>query len=92
MTITHAKNHRGQNDDNESISVTLKAHGRRNNDLVGEKEAAEILGVTPGTLQVWRSTGRYAIPFIKVGRLVKYRTDVLDRWLESRTHVSGYTK
>ena len=60
--------------------------------LVGEKEAAEILGVTPGTLQVWRSTGRYAIPFIKVGRLVKYRPDVLEIWLESRTHLSGATE
>ena len=60
--------------------------------LVGEKEAAEILGVTPGTMQVWRSTGRYAIPFIKVGRLVKYRPDVLEGWLKSRTRASGATE
>ena len=59
--------------------------------LVDEKEAAAILGVTPGTLQVWRSTGRYEIPFIKVGRLVKYRRSVLESWLESRTRLSGAT-
>lgn len=68
-------------------------NGRSHTDsLVGEKEAAEILGVTPGTLQVWRSTGRYAIPFVKVGRLVKYRTSNLQSWIESRTRVSGATE
>ncbi len=61
-------------------------------DLVGEKEAAVILGVTPGTLQVWRSTGRYAIPFLKVGRLVKYRRSALENWLVSRTRLSGATQ
>jgi predicted site-specific integrase-resolvase len=61
-------------------------------DLVEEKVAAKILGVTPGTLQVWRSTGRYALPFVKVGRLVRYRPSVLKRWLESRTRVSGATE
>lgn len=60
--------------------------------LLDEKEAAEILGVTPGTLQVWRPTGRYAIPFIKVGRLVKYRPSALEEWIESRTRVSGATE
>lgn len=64
----------------------------RGGSLVGEKEAAEILGVTPGTLQVWRSTGRYAIPFIKVGRLVKYRPSALEDWLEARTRLSGATE
>lgn len=67
-------------------------NGRSRTDLVGEKEAAEILGVTPGTLQVWRSTGRYAIPFVKVGRLVKYRASNLESWIQSRTRVSGATE
>ena len=62
------------------------------NDMVDEKEAAVILGVTRGTLQVWRSTGRYSIPFVKVGRLVKYRRSVLESWLESRTRVTGATE
>ena len=72
--------------------MTLSQTTHETKKLLGEKEAAEILGVTPGTLQVWRSTGRYAIPFIKVGRLVKYRPDVLEIWLESRTHLSGATE
>lgn len=61
------------------------------NDLVGEVRAAEILDVSPGTLQVWRSTGRYGIPFVKVGRRVKYRLSALHEWIESRTRTSGTT-
>ena len=46
--------------------------------------AAEYLGVQPGTLSVWRSTGRYAVPFLKVGRKVLYSKRDLDAWLASR--------
>ena len=49
-------------------------------------EAAEYIGVTVRTLSVWRCVGRYNIPFIKVGRLVKYRKSALDAFLDSRTH------
>ncbi len=48
-------------------------------------DAANYLGITPGTLNVWCCTKRHAIPYIKVGRLVKYRKAELDNWLESRT-------
>jgi excisionase family DNA binding protein len=61
-------------------------------DLVTEQEAAEILKIAPGTLSVWRSTGRYSIPFIKVGRRVRYRRADLDAWLESRTRANGATE
>jgi hypothetical protein len=59
--------------------------------LLDEKQAAAKLDVTPGTLSVWRSTGRYALPFIKVGRKVRYRTADLDNWLLQRTRGSGAT-
>lgn len=48
-------------------------------------EAAEYIGVTPRTLEVWRSTKRHTLPYIKVGRLVKYRQRDLDAWLDART-------
>ena len=51
-------------------------------------EAANYIGVKPGTLAVWRSTKRYKIPFIKVGRLVKYRKSDLDDFLEKQTVLS----
>ena len=64
----------------------------RNTDLVDETEAAEILDVVPGTLQVWRSTGRYNIPFIKIGRKVRYSRTALNAWIESRTRSTGATE
>lgn len=53
--------------------------------LHANKSAAQYLGVEPGTLNVWRSTGRYDLAYIKVGRLVKYRQSVLDAFLMDRT-------
>lgn len=64
----------------------------KNSDLVDEREAAEILDVSPGTLSCWRSTGRYALPFVKVGRKVRYSRSGLNAWLESRTRGTGATK
>lgn len=60
-------------------------------ELLNEVEAAAAIDVTPGTLSVWRSTGRYGIPFIKIGRNVRYRRSDLVSWLESRTRASGAT-
>jgi len=36
---------------------------------VSDIQAAEVLGAKKTTLAVWRSTGRYNLPFVKVGRL-----------------------
>ena len=52
--------------------------------LLSNQEAALYLGITPRTLEVWRCTKRYIIPYIKVGRLVKYRPCDLDVFLEER--------
>lgn len=52
--------------------------------LLNEDEAAQILTVEPQTLAVWRSTGRYNLPFIRMGRLIRYRRADLEAWLESR--------
>jgi len=49
------------------------------------EQAAAYLGVAKGTLDVWKCTGRYSLPVIKVGRLTKYRKSDLDAWLASRT-------
>lgn len=49
------------------------------------KDAAEFLGVTVPTLNVWRCTGRYSLPFIRVGRKIRYRLSDLEKFLESRT-------
>ena len=53
--------------------------------LVDEKLAAEILGITPGTLSVWRCTRRYPLPYVKIGRTVRYRLSDLEEFARSRT-------
>jgi len=58
-------------------------------ELLATPPAADYIGVEPHTLEIWRSTGRYHIPFVKVGRLVKYRRTDLDAWLASRTINTG---
>lgn len=60
-------------------------------ELLSADQAAATIDVTSGTLSVWRSTGRYGIPFIKIGRKVRYRKSDLIAWLESRTRESGAT-
>lgn len=57
---------------------------------VDDKQAAEVLAVKTTTLAVWRSTGRYSLPYFKVGRLVKYRLSDLAEFQASRTaHHTG---
>lgn len=70
---------------------TLSQVVERSRELLDEKQAAEHLTVSPGTLAVWRSTGRYNLPFVKVGRMVRYRLSDLDAWLEARSRESGAT-
>ena len=64
---------------------------QRSRELLDEKAAAKLLDLKPGTLSVWRSTGRYKIPFVKIGHLVRYRRTDLESWLESRVRESGAT-
>lgn len=71
---------------------TLSEIVERTRDLLDEQQAAEHLTVSPGTLSVWRSTGRYNLPFVKVGRMVRYRRADLDAWLEARSRESGSTE
>lgn len=52
------------------------------NDLLSRKEAAEYLGVSESTLAIWKCTGRYQLPCVKIGRLVKYRRADLDAFIE----------
>jgi len=53
--------------------------------LLDEESAAEILGVVPGTLSVWRSTGRYDLRYVKIGSLVKYRPSDIRTFIKHRT-------
>ena len=51
--------------------------------LISIQQAAEYLGITVGTIYQWRS--QHKIPYIKVGRRVKFKKEQLDQWLTERT-------
>ncbi|MCL1112542.1 helix-turn-helix domain-containing protein [Shewanella basaltis] len=51
------------------------------NTLLTPAEVARYLGVTIGTLSVWRCTGRYPLNFIKVGRRVMYRQSDVENFV-----------
>ncbi len=51
-------------------------------------QAAEYLGgLQPNTLEGWRVSGK-GCRFIKIGRLVRYRVEDLDAYLEAHTRTS----
>ncbi|MFD2520377.1 helix-turn-helix domain-containing protein [Emticicia soli] len=52
--------------------------------LLSRQQAAQYLCISPNTLAVWASTGRYKLKFIKVGRAVRYRLSDLNTFLEQR--------
>lgn len=53
-------------------------------ELLTEREVAQILGVKPQSLAVWRLRGKN-LPFLRVGRLVRYRKSDIEKWLDSQT-------
>lgn len=53
-------------------------------ELLDEKEAAAYLGLTnQKTLAVWRCTKRYDLPYVKYGRLVRYRRKDLQAFVDA---------
>lgn len=53
--------------------------------LLTSEEAADYICVATDTLAVWRCTGRYDIPYIKIGRKVRYNEQDLLAFIEQRT-------
>ena len=53
--------------------------------LLNEKQAAEMLGVSPGTLSVWRCNRRISIPYTKIGRCVRYDRAQLENYIRQQT-------
>jgi excisionase family DNA binding protein len=53
--------------------------------LLRTKQAAKMLGVTEGTLCVWRCVKRYPLRYVKVGRAIRYRVSDVEDFLRMRT-------
>jgi excisionase family DNA binding protein len=59
--------------------------------LLSPEEVAAALGVAKQTLNVWRCTGRYKLPYVKVGRKVKYRQEDVSAFIEQNHNRLGYS-
>jgi hypothetical protein len=67
------------------VQHSVSAAGLAPDQLVDPAWAGAFLKTKESTLAVWRSTGRYDLPFVKVGRKVCYRVGDLVAFVESRT-------
>lgn len=54
--------------------------------LLTPHQVADLLGVSIGTLEIWRCTNRYPLPYIKVGRSVRYDPSDVQEFITSRRH------
>lgn len=52
--------------------------------MLTEAEAADLLGCKPSTLNNWRATKRVSLPYVKVGRLVRYPLSGVLAFIEAR--------
>ncbi|OGL45868.1 MAG: hypothetical protein A2149_00270 [Candidatus Schekmanbacteria bacterium RBG_16_38_11] len=52
--------------------------------LLDTKEAAELLGISKNTLYEWVIQKK--VPYIKVGRLTKFKKETLEEWLKRQSH------
>jgi Helix-turn-helix domain len=55
--------------------------------LLTPAETARRLGVAVDSLSIWRCTEAISLPYIKVGRLVRYFRSDVENYLQSRRHV-----
>jgi predicted DNA-binding transcriptional regulator AlpA len=59
------------------------------NDLLTPEQTAEKLSVSEKTLAVWRSTKRYPIPYVKFGRVIRYRNSDIDAYISTCMQNTG---
>ncbi len=52
--------------------------------LLSPRAAAKALGTSYGCLAVWRSTRRYPLKFVRIGRKIFYRPEDIQQFIETR--------
>jgi hypothetical protein len=53
--------------------------------LTDTEGASSLLAIPMATLIKWRSTGEVRIPYVRIGRQIKYRTKDLKAFIETST-------
>ena len=66
-----------------TVTDELSFFGRTMSKLLTIGEASEYLGISKLTLYGWVSARK--LGFVKVGRLVKFKQEHLDRWIDQHT-------
>ena len=56
-------------------------------DLLTRKQVADYLGIAAGTLANWASAKRLHLPFVRVGRAIRYREADVAQFVAERTCV-----
>ena len=64
--------------------MTTAQNDNISNELLDEKRLCAELGISRVTATKWRRRAD-GPPFVKIGRLVRYRRADLDAWIASRT-------
>ena len=57
--------------------------------LLTPEQTAALLKVRVQTLSVWRTKKRYGLPYVKCGRLVRYRESDVQHFIASRLQDGG---
>jgi predicted site-specific integrase-resolvase len=57
-------------------------------ELLKPEETAARLGVSVGTLAVWRCERRYPLRYVRVGRRIRYEVQAIEEFVQRRS-VSG---
>lgn len=60
--------------------------GLPKSNLLTPQDVANRLGISIATLATWRCTQRYALTYVKIGRLVRYRLSDVEAFEASRSH------
>jgi len=57
--------------------------------LLSERETAHRLGMRPNTLAHWRISGLQPLPYVKIGRSIRYRIADVEAFIEARRTGAG---
>ncbi len=66
---------------NEGAEIMLQFES----DLLTREQAAAYLGVAVQTLAMWKWAKRYDLPFVRIGRLIKYKRSELDAFIRKNS-------
>jgi excisionase family DNA binding protein len=69
----------------QSGAVDLGVVKSAASDLLSRQQAADYLGVAVHTLAIWKCTRRHDLPYVKIGRLVKYKRSELDAFISKNS-------